>query len=532
MNAPSPWLRPLRVAAILLALANAALFVAWLQQDPPLPSPAIAHAATDAGAESATAERAAAPIPVHPDKDLVPARADESAPTGAAEGVVLFGSVTRHDGSKPAQGFLSVSSGDETMRATQTDNGYAFAGLRPGTWTLTGRFDDELPFRHEVVVTAPRTRFDVVLQKAWVLTVHAVTPEGEPLLEAAQKATTGFRWFQGLTALAFDEPLTAELPLSSYSEARGGIGTFRTALAWRSDKTMPKQTVGVVTLPPDRPVHVALLVRRSLVAQMPVTPGQTEVTFTVTAAALLARAATVRMRVVDANGAPVTDARVGLSDAQSGGAGEKVDAEGRATIRHLQPGLLDIDVGHAKLRAAPRRIEVHPGVDLDLGDIVLQAAVDVQFVFEPIESGVRMQSTCLEPLPGPGWHRDIARFGGREEGTLEAKLSPGRHAVFASGKTTCALVEVDTRALPPMPIRVAMRPGARLHVDNRAGPTVVRAVVTTPSGAIVFENECTGTWQRDVLVPPGTYEVELVRSQGTTKSRLTVGADGASLVVE
>src|SRR5262249_52424752 len=158
----------------------------------------------------------------------------------------------------------------------------------------------------------PQTRIDVVLAARWLLTVNAVTAEGKPLREAVP----GFEGLglRSLRALAFAEPLAGDLVSSRSSEYEAGLGPFRPndPFLGRGDR-LPKEPLGVLALPPDRPVYVALLLGGTLIAQQAASPGQEKLDFVLAPAAILERTGTVTFRCLDPTGAPVAGAAVYVS---------------------------------------------------------------------------------------------------------------------------------------------------------------------------------------------------------------------------
>jgi hypothetical protein len=279
-------------------------------------------------------------------------------------------------------------------------------------------------------------------------------------------------------------------------------------------------------------VHVALLLRGGVVAQQPASPGDATLTFTLTPAELLARTGTVRLRVVDASGAAVTKAKVALHDDGSSGGGEPVDAEGRATLRHLQPGRLRLEVMGSEQKPRATNVDVRPGTELDLGDVVLLPTTAVDFRIEPFSEGTVVQVTCLEPDAIGKAQSAATRRAGMADASLKLIVGPGRHAVFAVNKHGCALLEFDTSALPALPIVMALRPQATLRLDNRVGTGLTRATIRSAAGVVVHESEYTGTSERDLPVPAGTYTATLVGMNGTATKQVAVGTDGGTLVVE
>ncbi len=529
MNTPPAANRVLQIAAVMLAIANLVLCVVWLQREGTPPPVMAGSTGASGAAEDPTAVTSAAAATT---KAAADGPHDTPSPLDAAanrsQTATLFGSVRRHDGSKPANGWVGLTG----RRGSQSGSSgsFAFAGLTPGSHQITARFDDELPFKATVEVAAPSTRFDIVLDETWLLTVSAVTPDGAPLMEAIRKTDTEVPWFRGLSAAAFEAPVTA-VPMTEHTRLTAGLGEFREPDVWRGEKAKPQQVLGVLTLPPGRAVHVALLLRGAIVAQLPAAPGQSELVFTLTPEAVLAATAMVKFRLVDEKGAPIAGASVGLHDAQTHGGGPPSDAEGRVVLRNVQPGRLSLGTMNAKLTAPPLVCDVTAGANLDLGDIVMRERVKVDLVIEPTADRVFLHSLWLEPLPGPAWDRKSTYTGG-DGSARTVMLHPGRNALFASCDTGCAIVELDTAALPPQPLRMVLQPGASLRVENRVGPRFTRATVRSPGGVIVFSTEASGTWERTVRVPVGTYEVVCTGMNGTSTKQITVGTDGATLVID
>lgn len=528
---PSPWLRPLQVLSIALGIALAALLVAWVRLEPlaptaaPGPAPARPDAATADGPQ-------ARPDALSPTPRVAVAAAEEKPEVDApaASGAVLFGSVLRADRSAVQRGFLFVYRSDKHVgTASLRDGTFAFTGLHPGVHRVVSRIDDELPLEREVAVTAPTTRLDLVLQTPWLLTVNAVTPEGAPLLENVRRQVKG-PFFRGLTACACKEPLAGDLPLSNNAEVTIGVGTFRGSDGLdRGGATLPKQTLGVLALPPGESLHIVLLLRNCMVAQMPAVPGQTEITFTLGVDAILGKLATVRLRLIDAVGAPVTDASVALNDAQTGGSGRKVDAEGRVTLERLTPGRLDLEISHRTLRAQRARIDVAPGADLDLGDIVLVPGVPVAFDLANFEGKGFIWFYSLDPLR-PGWTASAGHVAVENGKAQTLSLHPGRYGMHATGQSGVALLEVDVRQAPPAPIRFDLRRGAALRIEYNVASGAVGLELWSEAGMLVRRRSATTSMRESVELPEGTYTAAITDAKGTT-TRRTIRLTGTGAVL-
>ncbi len=531
-SSPSPWLRPLQILSISLGVALAALLVAWVRVEPlpptvaPGPEPSRPEAAAADGplvqrdVGSSTERVAVAPAEGTPDVD---------AP--AASGAVLFGAVMRADRSAVKSGVLFVYRADKHVgTASLRDGTFVFTGLRPGMHRVTSRIDDELPLEREVELTAPTTRLDLVLATPWLLTVNVVTPEGTPLLEELRQQVRG-RFFRGLLACACTEPLAGDLPPSNSAEVTTGVGTFRGNDGLDRGATLPKQTLGVLTLPPGQPLHIVLLLRNYVVAQMPAAPGQEEITFTLGLDAVIGKLATVRVRLIDAAGAPVTDASVALNDAQTGGGGRKVDAEGRVTLERLTPGRLDLEISHATLRAPRARIDVAPGADLDLGDIVLAPGVPVAFDLTNFEGKGFVWFYSLDPLR-PGWTSSAGHVAVENGKAQTFSLHPGRYGMYATGQGGVALLEVDVHQAPPAPIRFDLRRGAALRIEYSVASGAVGLELWSEAGMLVRRRSVTTSMRESVELPEGSYSAAITDAKGvTTRRTIRLTSAGALLAI-
>lgn len=531
-SSPSPWLRPLQVLSVALGVALVALLVAWVRLEPlaPTAAPVLEPSRPEAAAADGPLVRSDVP---HPTQHVAVARAEGTPEVDApaVSGAVLFGSVMRADRSPVKTGFLFVYHADKHVgTASLRDGTFAFTGLQPGVHRVSSRIDDELPLEQEVALTAPTTRLDLVLPTPWLLTVNIVTPEGTPLLEDLRQQVRGHS-LRGFLACACTEPLAGDLPPSNNAEVTTGVGTFRGNDPFGRAAALPKQTLGVLTLPPGQPLHIVLLLRNCLVAQMPAAPGQEEITFTLAVDAVTGKLATVRVRLVDAAGAPVTDASVALNDAQTGGGGRKVDAEGRVTLERLTPGRLDLEISHRTLRAPRARIDVAPGADLDLGDIVLAPGVPVAFDLANFEGKGFVWFYSLDPLR-PGWTSSAGHVAVENGKAQSFSLHPGRYGMYATGQNGVALLEVDVHQAPPAPIRFDLRRGAALRIEYSVASGAVGLELWSEAGMLVRRRSVTTSMRESVELPEGSYTAAITDAKGiTTRRTLRLTSAGALLTI-
>jgi hypothetical protein len=533
MSTPSPLLRKLQFLAAALGVAILVLFVLWVRSAPPvLP---VADASAPEPAPRVPTGPAGGGIAAGAVEEPPPPPAIEQPTTSAPDlPAVLYGTVTAADGAPIQDGVFWLYRGDDHVGTDTLSSGiYTFAGLAAGPHRLRSRITGELPFAREVEVLAGATRLDIVLPARWKLTVDLVTPAGEPLLPAIAKGPPMLA-HRGITAAAFAEPLAGDLPLSEHAEVDAGIGTFRGGsdlFRRRGEQALPAQTLGILTLPPDAPVHVALLMRAHVVAWQLAQPGQQSVTFTLSTDEFLGHTGTVRLRLVDANGAPVTGARVALNDAQTGGGGEQVDAEGRVTLRHLQPGRLGLEIGHKELCAPRVQVDVGPGADLDLGELVLRPGVPVEFALGDFAGRVSVRLFWLE-VPPPGTVRKESWISNDSIKTYRMNVYPGRYALVATAEDGVEVREVDLHHAPAEPIRFALRPGAPLRLENHVGAGLARLDLRNAAGLPIRQREFSGTGSDVIRLPPGRYTATITDQDGTVTTRtIELVAAGATLTV-
>ncbi|MFY9344086.1 MAG: carboxypeptidase-like regulatory domain-containing protein, partial [Planctomycetota bacterium] len=482
-------------------------------------------------------DAAAAPTPAA--AGVAPTADTSVAVPGAAVATtaVLFGSVKRADGTLVSLGGCWLQrDGKQVGTQNLAEGTFAFAGLQPGPHRLTSRIADELALDREVMVTAPTTRLDLELPARWLLHVNVVTTDGAPLVEAIGKQQ-GPMLYRTLRALAFPERLANDLPRGVHAEIEAGLGGYRGNEPFfreAREKPLPKQTVGVLTLPTGQSAHVALLFGATVLAQQAATPGQEALTFVLAPAAVMAKTGTVRVRCVDAAGAPVIGARVHVGSTTGLSISEKLvtDEQGRYVARDLVPGRVTVSVYQQGLRMPPLQTELGPGEDVDFGDVTLRPAVEVEISFAEFGGDGSVRLLWLDAPPGSrsassdGYHS-------AQNGTLQkASLYPGRYAALARGRRGVAWREFDTAALPPGPLRFDLRPGAPLRIDNRVGAGVASFEIATARGVPVQRGDLGSRGGFTVDLPPGDFVVTIdTGSAAPARRSFALPAGGATLTL-
>jgi hypothetical protein len=537
MSTSSSLLVPLQVTAALLAVLLVGLGIAWVRMDPPL-APRLASPAVASPERNNEASSAAA---VPPDAVAAPAAAPgndaPSVATGAGESgghdagsAVLYGTLQSAEG-EAVKGHLWLAQGAVQCGTAGLQDGgkaFAFAGLPPGTYRLTARCFDQLPLARDVSVTAPQTRLDLTLDPRWLLTVHAVTPEGTPLLEAVSQDLPRLRMGQGVSLVALDEPLSGDLPPGSGGSFSGGLGVFRGADPF-GGRVMAKTAVGVLALPHDRPVQVALLLSGALLAQQAVAPGTPEVTLTLPAEALVAKTATLRLRIVDELGAPVAGAEANLDSSYN--PKSLTDAAGRIEFTKVMPGRRRCRIGGADAGGPPIEIEVPAGAQIELGDVVLRKFVSLDFAFDDFDGKGGVYLHLLDQVLPVGQRledRYVSAENGKQQQVL---LIPGRYALVSRSEAGVGLQVIDTTAVVGQVLRPTLQRGASLRLLGDLKLPVELAIASR-DGLPVWRRDLSGALGYSLPLPVGDYVATITQADGRVLSKAVhLTTQGADLTV-
>ena len=346
-------------------------------------------------------------------------------------GVVVYGSVSGSDG-KPVESlyinFISPDKDRTKNRNTSCDKGgYAVHGLQPGGWQVQLRGTGIKTTTQQVEILAQETqRLDLVAQRAYVLRVKMLTPEGEPTHDAMTKA-------------------------KMYHSRR------LVAVATRA-----------------RPeAHFSMR---------------------------------VEVRVVDADTRqPIAKARVGLSDAQSGGGGLPTGDDGTVVLKDQAPGIVELDVWAKDYAQHHRVLRLDPGKHhfevLLSRPIKIEGRV-VDSAGEPQTATIYWTNLDHRTFPQEMRNRRTARA--KADGKFELhSTGRGRYLVFAKirGKAA-AIAEIDTSRVGDKPLELVTMPVTRIEIDARSMP---RSKVLTFT---IRNDKGTPVWAR-YFYRPASYSAEL-----------------------
>ncbi|MFT6078818.1 MAG: hypothetical protein ACJAYX_003414 [Planctomycetota bacterium] len=518
---------PLQVTAVVLGIAIVVLLVKWLDQDPPPPSQSIV-AATPKTHSKQSDSHSDTPQAATPNEDVTTSTADEHEAVIGPTSAVLYGTIKSADG-KPVEGHMWLWDDNGSIGATElrgSNTAFAFPGLQPGTYRLTSRFSDQFPIALELQVTAPRTRLDHVLAPTWQLTVHAVTPEGASLKRAVAQDLPTVHHGDELRVVAQLETLTTDLQPGIRSTDAAGLGIFRGADPFR-ETVMAKTTVGVLTLPPDQAVHVALMLSNTLLAQQLVKVGTSEITFTLTSEDLLSKTATVRVRVVDQNGTAVAGAMANIGS--SFNPNSKTDDQGRYVFKKVLPGRRTFRAQVTGMNSQTLEIDIPASADIDLGDIVMRAPA--KFTMDLANFG-GSGGVYLSQLNGTRQPERRIRFhyvSAQDDKQKKVQLFPGRYSAYAYSKAGVTVRTLDTAVIAGQVVRFDLSKGANLRIVGKLQLPVPIEILDA-TGQTVTRREFTGAQEVSIRLPVGAYQIKITHAGGAVTSKsVQLTADGATV---
>lgn len=525
----------LRMLAILEGVSIVLLgWSLWCGRSEDLADPSPAQAAAKPGS--------VVPEPVDARSQADPSIADrESTPPSQIRGestspslAVLFGRILTSDASALAQGAVSITRDDMPGTLSvrigfdRSSPEFALPELEPGRYTLTAGASGcrNLTETIEIAAGVDHLRHDMVLKRTWDLRVLIVTPRGEPLpgVFAAWKSERGDLTSAEISAIATTTPPPSPIPDVSLRLPDFGIGHWNggTERIMDGRRISPKRYAGVLELPVDVPLYVSATLRSAVLATERVEPGQKEVRLVVPLSQVTGSLCTVRVRVIDeVDGKPAAGVRVSLDDGQSAYIGNPMDAEGRGELLS-RPGRLQLAVYAKDRMAPPWDLDLTPGANVELTEVVLRTPVKVRLQCEgaPADKKPSVRIRCLDPLP-LSFLRDSWRSSWMPDGasSVEVSVYPGRYAARATAGSRMANMEFDTASLGDRPVMLRFAEAAVLHVIPPPLDRPVGLALTDGSGASVWNRQISWEGAFDIVVQPGTYTAAIRRPDGTTEPR-------------
>lgn len=462
--------------------------------------------------------------------------------------LVVHGRVLDEDGApleddRPAIGLVDAR-GEARELAADGRGVFSFSGLGSGAWSLRV---DAVGFRTHLEAfildetTSPLAR-EIRLERLSRLVVRAVTPAGEPLVQAMRdEPGFGLLRFE-LAARAVLEPSSAPTPTPeaafSWSLARHcaespsslclanrlPLSSFWPAVG-SAARDLGPDAVGRLDLEREPPLFVELLRGTQILARERIEPGMREVRFEVEPASLQAQAAALTLRVLGVGSGQPLAGTVTLRRPAADALEFPLDAQGRLAVNGLPAGPQVLRVfaeGHEILR---RSVTLPAGDALDLGELFLAPAVELRVEVADTRGRPFAGRFALAPLepPGPYLAEELVSsvegrlaFDGLRAGRyLLRTTDEGADSDFEGVRWALAPTEVRVSRVGTEPSRLQLEPAAELLLLGTSALPLRAYVRVSTGGHDLFEAILVPGWLPRFVLAPGPHRIEVRAPDGS-----------------
>lgn len=444
--------------------------------------------------------------------------------------------------------FVDRTGRSYTSAVTQVGD-YSLQSLGFGSYWVTAHADGYRTVEELLELSAdqPRMRTDFTLQDAVELRVKVVTPEGRKLLDVLMERNAPMAACR-LVPIATREPPGKRFDgVSGSLNDKFGVGEFQDRRLWPGE--LQPEFDGRLLLDCDLPVWVSLVHFQVVLQSQRVEVGRSDVTFVVSPDELLADLATIRVHVVDAQTRlPIERARAMLRGGTYFDQGTATDPQGIATIERREPGRFELLVRANGYATSRQSIDALPGRMNEVPTIALEQGVTVEGRTLDLENDP-LETTFALGLLDPADH-SIRWFGGElfktnGDGTFELRgLGRGEYVMKAGNHDGLGEREwkgvvwvsdnvlFDTRGGAISGLEVHLSPASRLVLRIPTGAADgMRFRVVDERGMELVGDRFLGAAPRPLSLPPGSYRVSLLDSQGTviSENAVTLGAEIVTL---
>jgi len=459
-------------------------------------------------------------------------------------GVVVYGVVSDGQGhplESASVGFTSSTPGQKGIYVTTRNGGYSTHGLKAGLWKILVRGEGLEDTRSEVEIAAePFVRLDLVAPRAYLVTVRVQTPDGKAMRGALN--TPKLHRIALNAIVTKTQPQTVPMTTLRY-HSRFGIGKWSGSdfHSRRKDMSDDADVLGLLELSEPPPAYVSLMLKHNILATQKIMPGQKELTFVLTKAQIVAKTATISLRVIDeVTRQPIAKARVSISDQQSGGGGLATQPDGTLVLSHQATGLMEINISAAGHEYYHARLRLSPG-DVDLGTIALGPRVKAEGIVvdsagKPQRASVTWTNLDRQSFPQP---LVSGRSGGTDNQGKFALwgVGRGRYLVQARirGKSLATKI-VDTGKLSSEPFRLVLEASYPIAVDNTKMSAMrsLTLLIRDSQRRLVYGRFLTGPYLYKTRLPVGTYTFEVFEDLKRLRGgNVTVGVGkGATILIQ
>jgi RNA polymerase sigma-70 factor (ECF subfamily) len=284
--------------------------------------------------------------------------------------------LTSVDASVSSLRFLDEHGGSRPA-SLDANGAYSSFGLAPGVWRVWGRLSGFLPLDVELELdgSVERVRRDFTLVPAQVLAVKFLDVATGERLEFPPFDPIG----DGLGVVVSEHPLARAKGIGSRRPLGSEFAEYRPLPGGLTKLDLPAGSSGRLTVFAPPPLFAHAVLREHVLESRPIDGTETELVFALDRARLEAALSSLVVRCVDArSGAALPKSRVELGFDDGSGERVETDAEGRARLERLAPGMRELSVWATGFAGVHRSLRLAPGETLDLGELELHPPVRVR----------------------------------------------------------------------------------------------------------------------------------------------------------
>lgn len=505
---------------------------------------ALAATGSAPGSRAADSRHAAAsPSPAPIAASAFHAASEDASPSDPDDpaGIVIHGALVS-DRPIPDSGVLWIEGEGRTpwIAGWDPSHTYAFAGLRPGTWTLKVRVSGVFDHREEIrIAESPNPlRHDVRLRAVHLVQVLALTPEGGPFMEALNaRGDSHARNLRVWVTRTPPDAMAIAADPGLMSRMDGGDWFERGSLR-HVGRPFPPGCIGAVQPQATGTLYLSLCAERNLLATTSIDAAATEAVFTLQPEAVMSRFGSVRLRVVDAaSGKPLDDFMLGVDVTGYMTAALPRGEDGSVTVGTIAAGRHLLRLGAPDREHLDLPFACRGGETTDLGTLALRPAAALT-IRVTSAGGSPVPATAeahrIDPAIGPGQRRHWNEARTDAHGVLRlGNLSPGRYLVLAwsqDGGWARTEVEMAAGASVEAGLRLAKATTVSL-VPPKEGLFDVVMTLTDASGLPLVVRATHRLAPQELRLPPGDYRVALEGRGANRMWPLSVGDDPMRLEI-
>ncbi|MBI3821023.1 MAG: carboxypeptidase regulatory-like domain-containing protein [Planctomycetes bacterium] len=435
----------------------------------------------------------------------------------AGSALIVFGSVLDGEGRGVEEADLKFknAAGREIITSVKARPAYSVAGLDAGKWTVTANAAAFAAFEQsfEIAARPEFQRFDIVMNRLWIINIKFVTPYGKPFQEEYRKLVPDAERFIEPAAFAsFAEPprTLPKTPWNGYDWS--SLGHYERASDARLDgRASQNDYDGILRITVNPPFCVSATWRSLVLSTVHVDTPVSELIIAADPELLKSKLCTIRARLVDdQSGAAVKGVSVHAMTRQGGGKFAVSDDSGTATINNILPGTLVIEVeGVAKGYASfSQYCNIDPSSDLTV-DVRLTRPVSILGTVTD-ENGKPLSGNVFARYPDPVEWPHVNDLGGvipiDTNGVLYLKRvargkviltfsRPGIGYLYSGVELFAGPVAVDTTHGSVENVHLVARPlDGKLIIDGTGcSPWPRLATILNDEGLVVLAEYITNT---------------------------------------